>query len=79
MVGLPIALVGMALVVTSFNIGQLLAAAQAADVREVGIQMGSAQVEFGAATLLGFLFFVLGVAIVNTGVAVRLFGRAPNT
>ncbi len=78
MFGLPVALVGMALVATAFDINFLLASPQSADLQNVGIRMGDAQLPLGSATVLGFLFFVIGVAIINAGVAVRLYGRAPN-
>jgi hypothetical protein len=75
MLGLPIALVGMALVATAFDVNFLLASPQSADIQNAGIRMGDGPIPFGTATFLGFLFFVLGVAVINTGVAVRLLGR----
>ncbi len=74
--GLPVALVGMAFLAVAFNIDFLLASPQTADIQNAGIRMGGAPLSFGTATLLGFLFFVLGVGILNAGVAIRLLGRA---
>lgn len=79
MLGLPIALAGLALVVTSFEINSMVITTQSAGAQNVGILLGGVEVAFVAATTLGLWFFIAGVALVNIGVAIRLLGRAPKS
>ncbi len=79
MLGLPIALAGLALVVTSFEINSMLVSTQSVGAPSAGIQLGNVEVPFVTATTLGLWFFVVGVALVNVGLAVRWLGRAPSS
>ncbi len=79
MLGLPIALAGLALVVTSFEINSMLVSTQSTGAPSSAIQLGNVVVPFVTATTLGLWFFVAGVALMNIGVAVRLLGRAPRS